>query len=127
LDRLNKDPKGPFFQKLDENLTKYKEKHYTANRLWRYNWDAVKWRTIDEIIERREDAKPDDSVSKRGPTDVTLINRAQLAERRLKRLRMAKYSQELFDEIVIEFMREKRTILEMCAELDCDEEDITDA
>lgn len=37
---------------------------------------------------------------------------------------MAKFSQELFDEIVEESMREKRSFMEMMAELDCDEEDI---
>ena len=37
---------------------------------------------------------------------------------------MAKYSHELFDEIVEEMMREKKTILEMMAELDCVEADL---
>lgn len=37
---------------------------------------------------------------------------------------MAKYSQDLFDEIIEEMMREKKTIMEMMAELDCDEENI---
>ena len=45
----------------------------------------------------------------------------------MKRLRMAKYSYELFDEIVTEMMREKRTMMEMMAELDCDEENIYSA
>lgn len=37
---------------------------------------------------------------------------------------MAKYSHELFDEIIEEMMREKKTILEMMAELDATEADI---
>jgi len=45
----------------------------------------------------------------------------------MKRLRMAKYSLELFDEIVIEMMREKRSMMEMMAELDVDDEKIIDA
>jgi hypothetical protein len=45
----------------------------------------------------------------------------------MKRLRMAKYSLELFDEIVIEMMREKRGMMEMMAELDVDDEKIIDA
>ena len=40
---------------------------------------------------------------------------------------MAKYSLELFDEIVIEMMREKRSMMEMMAELDVDDEKIIDA
>lgn len=40
---------------------------------------------------------------------------------------MAKYSLELFDEIVIEMMREKRGMMEMMAELDVDDEKIIDA
>lgn len=34
---------------------------------------------------------------------------------------MAKYSHELFDEIIAEMMREKKTLMEMMAELDCDD------
>jgi hypothetical protein len=45
----------------------------------------------------------------------------------MKRLRMAKYSVELFDEIVVEMMKEKRTIMEMMAELDVDDEKIIEA
>ena len=37
---------------------------------------------------------------------------------------MAKYSTELFDEIVLEMMKSKRTIMEMMAELDVDDEKI---
>ena len=51
-----------------------------------------------------------------------MILRAVEAEKKLKRLRMAKYSEELFDEIVQEMMKEKRTMMEMMAELDVDEE-----
>jgi len=45
----------------------------------------------------------------------------------MKRLRMAKYSYELFDEIVTEMMKEKRTMMEMMAELDVEDEKITDS
>ena len=37
---------------------------------------------------------------------------------------MAKYSNDLFDEIIQEMMREKKTIMEMMAELDCDDSNI---
>ena len=40
---------------------------------------------------------------------------------------MAKYSHELFDEIVIEMMKEKRTMMEMMAELDVEDEKIFEA
>jgi len=40
---------------------------------------------------------------------------------------MAKYSYELFDEIVTEMMREKRTMMEMMAELDVEDEKITES
>ena len=45
----------------------------------------------------------------------------------MKRIRMAKYSDELFDEIVSEMMREKRTMMEMMAELDVDDEKIVES
>jgi hypothetical protein len=37
---------------------------------------------------------------------------------------MAKYSEELFDEIVNNMMGENRTFMEIMAELDCEEDDI---
>ncbi len=40
---------------------------------------------------------------------------------------MAKYSLDLFDEIVEEMFKEKRTLMEMMAELDVDEGSIMDA
>lgn len=45
----------------------------------------------------------------------------------MKRLRMAKYSHDLFDEIVVEMMKEKRTMMEMMAELDVDDEKIMES
>ena len=65
--------------------------------------------------------------SGKGKVDQTLVQRAIDAERKMKRLRMAKYSQELFDEIVIEMMKEKRTMMEMMAELDVEDEKIFEA
>jgi len=55
------------------------------------------------------------------------MNKAIEAEKKMKRLRMAKYSTELFDEIVIEMMKEKRTMMEMMAELDVDDEKIIES
>lgn len=56
--------------------------------------------------------------------DQSTIETAREAEKKLKRLTMAKYSRELFDEIIEGMMREKRTILEMMAELDCGEAEV---
>lgn len=59
---------------------------------------------------------------KRADIDNSILELARDAERKLKRLKMAKYSMDLFDEIIQEMMRDKKTIMEMLAELDCDEE-----
>jgi hypothetical protein len=83
--------------------------------------------TIQELIARREVSKKDDFIISRGKIDQTLVQRAQDAERKMKRLRMAKYSVELFDEIVAEMMKGKRTIMEMMADLDVDDEQILQA
>lgn len=64
---------------------------------------------------------------KKGGEDLSIIQKAYDAERKMKRLRMAKYSVELFDEIVVEMMKEKRTMMEMMAELDVDDEKIIEA
>ena len=54
-------------------------------------------------------------------TDQRIIIQAREAEKKLKRLKMAKYSIELLDEIIEEMMRERKTVMEMMAELDVDE------
>lgn len=79
------------------------------------------------MIDRREEAKIDDQISSKGGADQSLITRALEAEKKMKRLRMAKYSQELFDEIVMEMQKEKRTMMEMMAELDVDDEKIIES
>ena len=125
--KYNEDPKSPFFQQLDSNIAQLKEKHYNVNRQWRYNFDACEMRPLQELIDRRETSKIDDFQQGRGSVDQTLINRALEAEKKMKRLRMAKYSTDLFDEIVMEMMREKRTMMEMMAELDVDDEKIVES
>jgi len=79
------------------------------------------------LLDRRENTVRDAVYSGKGKVDQTLVQRAIDAERKMKRLRMAKYSQELFDEIVIEMMKEKRTMMEMMAELDVEDEKIFEA
>lgn len=125
--KFNTDPKSHFFQKLDSNIAQLKEKHYNADREWRYNFDSGEMRSLQELIDRRETAKIDDMVSGKGAVDQTLITRAIEAEKKMKRLRMAKYSTELFDEIVMEMMKDKRTLMEMMAELDVDDEKIVES
>ena len=57
MQRFNSDPKSPFFKKLDDNIAQFKEKHYTLNR---YNFDANEMRPLQELIDRRDEAKIDD-------------------------------------------------------------------
>lgn len=127
LRKLNTDPQGPFFQQLDESISKLKERHYTPDRKWRYDFEGQHLYTLEEMIAKREDSRIDDLYTGKGSLDQTLIQRAIEAERKMKRLRMAKYSVELFDEIVTEMMKEKRTMMEMMAELDVDDEKILES
>ena len=78
--------------------------------------------TLYNFIEKRDEFKLDDHFIKRDEIDMKILQVAKEAEKRLKRLKMAKYSADLFDEIIEEMMREKKTIMEMLAELDCEEE-----
>jgi hypothetical protein len=44
------------------------------------------------LIDRREDFKQDDQVMKRADIDTSVIEQARQAEKKLKRLKMAKFS-----------------------------------
>ena len=81
-------------------------------------------RTFDELVARREDARIEDHIVTKSEIDEQTIIAAREAERRLKRFKMAKYSHDLFDEIVEEMIREKKTVLEMMAELDAQEAEV---
>jgi hypothetical protein len=124
--KFNQDPKSGFFKKLDGDIEKFKT-HLTVNREWRYNFNTGKLRSLQELIDNRDNSKQDELVTMKGSVDKTLISRALDAEKKMKRLRMAKYSQELFDEIVLEMMKDKRTMMEMMAELDVDDDKIIEA
>jgi hypothetical protein len=124
--KFNQDPKSGFFKKLDGDIEKLKT-HLTVNREWRYNFNTGKLRSLQELIDNRDNSKQDELVTMKGSVDKTLISRALDAEKKMKRLRMAKYSQELFDEIVLEMMKDKRTMMEMMAELDVDDDKIIEA
>jgi hypothetical protein len=79
------------------------------------------------MIAKRENSKQDDFITTKGSVDQTLIQKAVEAEKKMKRLRMAKYSVELFDEIVTEMMKGKRSLMEMMAELDVEDDKILEA
>ena len=81
-------------------------------------------RTFDEIIARREEPQVIDYIITKAAIDQKVLEEV---EKRLKRLRMAKLSKDLFDEIVEEMLKEKRTLMEMMAELDVDDQAIFDA
>ena len=73
MTKLNTDPKSPFFKKLDDNIKQLKDKHYNANREWRYDFDAGRMRTLEELIGRREEAKIDDYEIRKGGVDQTMV------------------------------------------------------
>lgn len=76
------------------------------------------------MIANRDACRPEHHILSKSDVDEQTIIKAREAEKKLKRLKMAKYSHELFDEIIEEQMREKKTILEMMAELDAAETEI---
>jgi hypothetical protein len=57
-------------------------------------------RTWRELVDRREEAKEENYIVTKGEIDKSVIEKAMEVERKMKRLRMAKLSKELFDEII---------------------------
>ena len=48
--------------KFDTQIGKLLEKHYTPDRLWKYNSETRELRSLQELIERREDARMEDHI-----------------------------------------------------------------
>ena len=84
-------------------------------------------RTWRELVARREEPQLSDYLIKKAEIDQNVLQQAKAVEKRLNRLRMAKLSKDLFDEIVDEMLKEKRSLMEMMAELDVDDQAIYDA
>jgi len=121
---LNNDKDKPFYGKFNGEIDTYMKKHYNQDRKWKYDAEKLHKNSLQDLIDRREEATIDKFALRKAATDDSVLELARMAERRLKRLRMAKYSTDLFDEIVNEMMREKRTIMEMMAELDVEDDTI---
>ncbi len=121
LCEMNDDEKCPMYKKLTPKIDELVKKHFTKDREWRYSLENRGMRSLQDLIDRREESKIDDHLIKRAEIDEKILIQAREAEKRLKRLKMAKYSVELFDEIIEEMMRDKKTIMEMMAELDVDD------
>ena len=100
------------------------KEHLTRDREWKYNTTERKLNNLQDLIDCREQTKYGDAIIVKAPVDARIIEQAKAAERRLKRLKMAKYSFDLLDEIIEEMMRDKKTIMEMMAELDINDADI---
>jgi hypothetical protein len=118
---MNDDEKCPMYKKLTTKIDELVKKHFTKDREWRYSLEKRGMRSLQDLIDSREESKIDDHLIKRAEVDEKILVQAREAEKRLKRLKMAKYSVELFDEIIEEMMRDKKTIMEMMAELDVDD------
>ena len=112
--RLNEDPKNPLFKTFDACLATLATKHYTLDRQWRYNLeDGGRLRTLDEMIAVRDLPKIEDFTLIKANIDERMLEQAQAIEKKLKRLKMAKLDKNLFDEIIEEMMKDKKTLLEM--------------
>lgn len=59
---MNKNPKNPFFQKLDEPIKILVDKYGTKDRQWKYNFEECRFRTYEELVARREDCKYEDQL-----------------------------------------------------------------
>ncbi|CDW79677.1 UNKNOWN [Stylonychia lemnae] len=126
--KYNNDPKNPLFKKLDKQIQTIVDRHYTLDRKWRYTLeDGGRLRTLQELIDVREEPQLEDFRMQRSGVDQGKLEHAKAIERKLKRLRMAKLDKNVFDEILDEMMNQKKTLLEMQAELDVDEQAIQDA
>mmetsp|Transcript_37088 Transcript_37088/g.26998 ORF Transcript_37088/g.26998 Transcript_37088/m.26998 type:complete len:98 (+) Transcript_37088:738-1031(+) len=71
---MNKDPKNPFFKKLDEKIEKFGAKHFNEDRRWRYNLEEGRFRSLQELIDRREESNQDDFYIKQAETDQRIID-----------------------------------------------------
>lgn len=49
------------------------KKHYTEDRKWRYDVENRRMRTLQELIDRREECGPDDNKRLKADVDEKLI------------------------------------------------------
>lgn len=62
MHKLNTEPTSPLFKALDEAIDQLKSKHYNLDRAWRYDWAALRMRSWQDLVDRREECKKGDSL-----------------------------------------------------------------
>lgn len=80
-----------FEGKFTEYIDKLVNKHYTEDRKWRYSLEKRNWYTLQDLIDRREESGEPTPIM-RESIDLEILEKAKQATKKLKRLKMAKYS-----------------------------------
>jgi len=65
---------------LGESIQAFLDKHYTQDRQWKYCLKRRAERPLAELIERREEAKPEDYKEVKQATDERIVKQAREAE-----------------------------------------------
>jgi hypothetical protein len=104
-----------------------KTKFFSEDRKFRYDIENKRWRDYSEIVARRNDAKIENYVIDIKHKDDVRLEQNKAEVERLKRLRMSKFEDTIFDSLVEEFMGKKLSLFEMMNELDCEDSKIDQA
>ena len=60
ISEVNEDPTTGLEGKFTEQLEELVKRHYTTDREWRYDLEKRDWRSMQDLIDRREDCKLED-------------------------------------------------------------------
>lgn len=121
-------PTNPFTGQLDDKINQMKI--YWDNSpdyQWRYNWEEKRFRTYEELKAMRNRAKREDFTIRETKVDKAAELRKLEEAKKQKRLQLAKYNEDLFLEVVDEYIKSGKTMLEMMIELDCEEQELVEA
>lgn len=62
LSFLNENTEAGFEGKFTAQIDELVKKHYTVDRKWRYCLEKRDWRSLQELIDRREECKQSDDI-----------------------------------------------------------------
>lgn len=74
---LNNDKDKPFYGKFNEEIDTYMKRHYNQDRKWKYDAEKLQKNSLQDLIDRREEATIDKFALRKAETDDSVLELAR--------------------------------------------------
>jgi hypothetical protein len=122
---VNENPKFTLYQKLDDRIKAFEDKHLVEDFRWKYDSEERRLKTHVEMVANRDHKKWEDLTLIRFVDERSDREKLRIEEE--MRRKNAVYNEDLFIEYVQNMMAEGKSNIEMMVYLDVDESALQNA